>query len=560
MKKVNLCLFLCLISIAINGQTYDTRAITSESDTVLASCHNLYTSATYGMRLESDAIGVIYSPILSEFYCTGALIMTADNSFKPYFLTAYHITDEISLDEITNYYVKFHYKSGETHFQKNYAIIGWKAYSADSDFLLLELEESVSNNPRLAWLGWDRSGNIPLNGVCFHHPLNSYMMISLSDDVRHQTVQHIDNYWKATWYSGITQSGSSGAPLIDQNSRIVGQLKGRPDVEISDYCDAVEAVFGRFDLSWTGGGTNTSRLSNWLDPNNSGVMTTNSSRRYKPELTGANSICSQSTYTLSGLAPNSRIEWSIDNTNVATILSGNNTSSVTVGRISDGKITLTANIYGDEYLYSTKKMEIDVGTPDLGMSILFETAYGQQGIWSSNDAGNTFTIDGDASSAYHTVQAELYRIDNNFNPSTLVQSWADISTTSASIDGRSPGWYLFRLRGVNDCGYSNWLEQEVEMIDLSLNGFLLGYNPSAEMLTLTMNEPVPLLASPNAASIQSSQRGTYEIQLWNSTSILKRYTCSDTSFQISIAGMPSGIYVVKVIRNGQTYSHKFVKR
>jgi len=57
MKKVNLCLFLCLISIAINGQTYDTRAITSESDTVLASCHNLYTSATYGMRLESDAMG-----------------------------------------------------------------------------------------------------------------------------------------------------------------------------------------------------------------------------------------------------------------------------------------------------------------------------------------------------------------------------------------------------------------------------------------------------------------------------------------------------------------------
>ena len=30
-------------------------------------------------------------------------------------------------------------------------------------------------------------------------------------------------------------------------------------------------MYGRFDKSWTGGGTNSTRLSNWLDPNNSGA-------------------------------------------------------------------------------------------------------------------------------------------------------------------------------------------------------------------------------------------------------------------------------------------------
>ena len=31
--------------------------------------------------------------------------------------------------------------------------------------------------------------------------------------------------------------------------------------------------YGRFDRSWTGGGTNTTRLSNWLDPTNTGRTT-----------------------------------------------------------------------------------------------------------------------------------------------------------------------------------------------------------------------------------------------------------------------------------------------
>ena len=33
--------------------------------------------------------------------------------------------------------------------------------------------------------------------------------------------------------------------------------------------------YGRFDLSWIGGGTNNTRLSNWLDPGNSNILTTN---------------------------------------------------------------------------------------------------------------------------------------------------------------------------------------------------------------------------------------------------------------------------------------------
>jgi len=63
--------------------------------------------------------------------------------------------------------------------------------------------------------------------------------------------------------------GSSGSGLWDQNKRLVGQLHGGSAAcgnTLSDY-------YGRLSVSWTGGGTNATRLSNWLDPTGTGATT-----------------------------------------------------------------------------------------------------------------------------------------------------------------------------------------------------------------------------------------------------------------------------------------------
>ncbi len=73
---------------------------------------------------------------------------------------------------------------------------------------------------------------------------------------------------------GVTEPGSSGSPLYNSAGRFVGQLHGGPSScgatgnNLSDY-------YGRFSVSWTGGGTNSTRLSNWLDAGNTGATTTN---------------------------------------------------------------------------------------------------------------------------------------------------------------------------------------------------------------------------------------------------------------------------------------------
>jgi hypothetical protein len=93
---------------------------------------------------------------------------------------------------------------------------------------------------------------------------------------------------------------SSGSPLFNQNKKVVGQLSGNKEYNSSQsYCNQPRAEYGRFNLSWDGGGTNATRLSNWLDPNNTGAITTNTIRT--PTISGSSDICAASfgTFTVS---------------------------------------------------------------------------------------------------------------------------------------------------------------------------------------------------------------------------------------------------------------------
>ncbi|WP_223652066.1 hypothetical protein [Hymenobacter psoromatis] len=97
-------------------------------------------------------------------------------------------------------------------------------------------------------------------------------------------------YWHTNFTVGTTQPGSSGAALFDQNHLVVGQLYGDATNDTRPYCDKHDGDYGRFDLSWTGGGTPQTRLSDWLttDPSVTQVPTV-----INPSLTGPDQVCSQ---------------------------------------------------------------------------------------------------------------------------------------------------------------------------------------------------------------------------------------------------------------------------
>jgi hypothetical protein len=72
----------------------------------------------------------------------------------------------------------------------------------------------------------------------------------------------------------VTEPGSSGSPLYSQAGRFIGQLHGGPS-SCGATGDNLSDYYGRFSVSWAGGGTNATRLSNWLDAGGTGATTVN---------------------------------------------------------------------------------------------------------------------------------------------------------------------------------------------------------------------------------------------------------------------------------------------
>jgi V8-like Glu-specific endopeptidase len=78
----------------------------------------------------------------------------------------------------------------------------------------------------------------------------------------------INTHWVVVFDNGTAEGGSSGSPLFNTNKRVIGQLHGG-----YSGCAPIEKDYGRFDKSWTGGGTNDTQLKYWLDPLNTNPMT-----------------------------------------------------------------------------------------------------------------------------------------------------------------------------------------------------------------------------------------------------------------------------------------------
>lgn len=227
---------------------------------------------------EADAVACI---LLSggDALCSGSLLMTTNLSFRPFLLTAFHCVDidpvnavisNSEASDVNNWLFKFRYKKhecGGDSITLGYTYNGATFRTAwrPSDFALLEINNNLKSNPNLKWLGWDNTGVASTWGACIHHPGGDIMKISIDEDpITSSSWFSYNDHWHAEWEEGITQGGSSGAPLLNSDKRVIGQVHGKivynPNVT---PCERLNTDFGKFNLSWNGDGTN--KLSTWLD-------------------------------------------------------------------------------------------------------------------------------------------------------------------------------------------------------------------------------------------------------------------------------------------------------
>lgn len=235
-------------------------------------------------RLEIPSVGVISTG--GSTFCTGFMVNNTSQDLTPFFMTAAHCG--INSGNASSLVVYWNYENSTCRPPGSPASGGpgdgslstfqtgsfFRSSYSPSDMTLVELDDDPDPAWNLSWAGWDRSTGDHLSAVAIHHPNTDEKRISFENDPTATTsylgttspgdgthVRVID------WDLGTTEPGSSGSPLFNQDHRVIGQLHGGGAAcgnNDSDY-------YGRFSLSWTGGGSNATRLSNWLDPTSTGA-------------------------------------------------------------------------------------------------------------------------------------------------------------------------------------------------------------------------------------------------------------------------------------------------
>ena len=228
---------------------------------------NINVACPAGIGWENEIAGSVRI-VMDGFLCSGAMINDVPESGTPYLLTADHCLDGSGSPSI--YVFNFNYEAATcngTTASTGQSISGatLRARDASSDFALLELNSTPPLSYETFYLGWTRS-TIPANNTtCIHHPSGDIKKISKDYNSPQSTSAQGVAIWRVNnWEEGVTEGGSSGSPLLDQNHRIVGQLfAGTSSCSNPNGLD----IYGRFDASWNGPNS-ASRLKDWLDPNN----------------------------------------------------------------------------------------------------------------------------------------------------------------------------------------------------------------------------------------------------------------------------------------------------
>lgn len=214
-----------------------------------------------------------------SIFCTGAMLNNTAQDRRNFFLTANHcgVTSGVASSLVCywNYRQPTCGGTGANLLQFTTGAT-FRSTATATDFTLVELNQTPNPAWGVTYLGWNRGTGDATAATAIHHPSGDAKKISFEYQATATTsysgtavpgngthIRVID------WDDGTTEPGSSGSPLFDQNRRVIGQLHGGGAAcgnNLSDW-------YGRFSGSWTGGGTNATRLSNWLDPLSTGALT-----------------------------------------------------------------------------------------------------------------------------------------------------------------------------------------------------------------------------------------------------------------------------------------------
>gem|GEM_PF-1736303 len=248
-----------------------------------------------GNAWQDEKKGVAMILVGGTRWCSGSLINNTAEDGDLLFLTADHCLtgglDAVSNPNATNWSFAWEYESpgcGNTNPGALQTTAGATLISnaSETDMALFRLTE----DPRTAgydvyFNGWDRNTSPGANGVGIHHPSGDIKKIATHSQTPVNagwSGAPANSHWRVNWDAtanghSVTEGGSSGSPLFNANSHIIGQLHGGSSINCGNPA-ADPGIYGKLTLSWNGyQAIPERRLSDHLDPLGTAPNTLNGS-------------------------------------------------------------------------------------------------------------------------------------------------------------------------------------------------------------------------------------------------------------------------------------------
>ena len=514
-------------------------------------------------------------------WCTGALINNTANDGTPYFLSANHCYTS----NFSTWVYWFNYEStgcsnpGTAPTPNTLSGATLKSRNAASDFLLLQLNTTPPTSYNVYYAGWNRSATAGTSSTCIHHPSGDIKKITFDNNTATNgswAGTPANSHWRVVWDDGVTEGGSSGSPLFDQNKRIVGQLHGG-----ASFCGGSDLSdeYGKFNLSWDLGTTTATRLKEWLDPSNTSVTVldglgagTSNFLTVTPSNQNAGSASGSAAFNVS-----SNVNWTASTSaswislspssgsNNATITASYSTNTGTATRagsvtITDGIISQTVTItqQGTSQSTCTNGDEPSNNTRTNAPVIAFNTdknsiiaSSTDKDFWKftlSTSTSVTITL-GNLPADFdlrlrNSGGTILVTAQNGGTSSESITTTLVAGTYYANVYGYNGAFsttqcYLLRVNTSSGIVPLEGINDKVIGSDLPVGEFRMFPNPTNDFTTIEYD-------------------GYATVELYDGTGKLVFAKSEFGKTQFDFTNLPYGIYIVKVNQNGKISTKKLV--